>query len=215
MAECTRDSIRLLAGELLANIRRIDSLRSSLERLCQRVDQIPSQMVKVLGKTAACLLWTILGDPRHYHCGAAWLKAMGLNLVEHSSGQYKGQVHISKRGSSEVRKILYHAGLRLIQQRGIKEWYERKKKGRRGKNGRETGRPALIAVIRKVLRGLYQAIRNEEDFDAKRLFFVERKSLERVRIKAGVLPVVKTESQREVISVIQKEEQVETWKRRE
>jgi hypothetical protein len=39
---------------------------------------------------------------------------MGLNLVEHSSGTYQGQLPISKRGNPRVRQWLYMAVLRLV-----------------------------------------------------------------------------------------------------
>lgn len=54
---------------------------------------------KVVGVPTACVLWTSTGDPRKFHAAAAYRKAMGLNLVERSSGQYKGRLRISKRGS--------------------------------------------------------------------------------------------------------------------
>ena len=53
---------------------------------------------KVVGVPTACVLWTSTGDPRKYHAAAAYRKAMGLNLVERSSGKYKGRLRISKRG---------------------------------------------------------------------------------------------------------------------
>ena len=43
---------------------------------------------KVVGVPTACVLWASTGDPRKYHAAAAYRKAMGLNLVERSSGQY-------------------------------------------------------------------------------------------------------------------------------
>ena len=43
---------------------------------------------RVVGLPTACVLWASLGDPRQYTSGPAYRKAMGLNLVEHSSGTY-------------------------------------------------------------------------------------------------------------------------------
>ena len=50
---------------------------------------------------------------------AAYRKAMGLNLVERSSGKYKGRLRISKRGGARSRQWLYFAVLRLIQKSGV------------------------------------------------------------------------------------------------
>jgi transposase len=46
----------------------------------------------VVGTATACVLWRHLGDPAKYPCGAAYRKAMGLNLKERSSGRWQGQL---------------------------------------------------------------------------------------------------------------------------
>ena len=81
------------------------------------VIQAQSQEV---GVATACVLWVHLGDPREYSCAAAYRKAMGLNLAEHSSGQFQGRLRISKRGASEVRRWLYFAALRWVQKESVK-----------------------------------------------------------------------------------------------
>jgi transposase len=87
---------------------------------------------------------------RDFHCGAAYRKAMGLNLAERSSGKYKGQLKISKRGSAVVRRWLYLAALRHVRREPTKTWYARQKKDRRGE-----GKPAVIALMRKLALALY------------------------------------------------------------
>ena len=69
---------------------------------------------RAVGVPTACVLWASLGDPRQYSSGPAYRKAMGLNLVERSSGEYQGELRISKRGQPRVRRWLYLAVLRLI-----------------------------------------------------------------------------------------------------
>ena len=49
------------------------------------------RMAESVGRNTACVLFVMLGDPHDYHCGAAYRKAMGLNLKERSSGQHQGQ----------------------------------------------------------------------------------------------------------------------------
>src|SRR4051812_38471608 len=82
---------------------------------------------RVVGGATACVLWASVGDPRDYGCGAAYRKAMGLNLTEHSSGTKKGELHISKRGKPQARRWLYLAALRLIKKAAVREWYQAKK----------------------------------------------------------------------------------------
>jgi transposase len=120
---------------------------------------------KVVGVPTACVLWTSTGDPRKYHAAAAYRKAMGLNLVERSSGQYKGRLRISKRGSARSRQWLYFAVLRLIQKSGIRPWYEAKKA-----RNEDDARIAVVAVMRKLAVALYHVGVDNQEFKPRRLF---------------------------------------------
>jgi hypothetical protein len=120
---------------------------------------------KVVGLPTACVLWSCVGDPRQYGCGAAYRKAMGLNLVERSSGIYQGQLKISKRGHSRARKWLYYAALRLVQRAGVAEWYRAKK----SPSGQDAKR-AVVGVMRKLVLALYRVAVDGSVFEVRRLF---------------------------------------------
>lgn len=122
-------------------------------------------MGDVVGVPTACVLWVELGAPSAYHCGAAYRKAMGLNLAERSSGKWQGKLKISKRGSSQVRRWLYLAALRWVRKEPVRSWYLRQKAQRRGE-----GKPAVIGVMRKLALTLYQVGGRREVFDAKQLY---------------------------------------------
>ena len=127
--------------------------------------QVLQAQGKVVGIPTACVLWVCTGDPSKFDSAAAYRKAMGLNLVERSSGTYQGQLRISKRGHARTRQWLYFAALRLVQKRGVRPWYEAKK-------ARDAGdaRRLLVAVMRKLAVALYHVgVRNEE-FQPRRLF---------------------------------------------
>src|SRR5262249_44645838 len=120
---------------------------------------------KVVGVPTACVLWTSTGDPRKYHAAAAYRKAMGLNLVERSSGTSQGRLRISKRGSARARHWLYFAALRLVQRCGVRPWYEAKKA-----RDADDARRVLVAVMRKLALALYQVAVHDEEFQPRRLF---------------------------------------------
>jgi transposase len=120
---------------------------------------------KVVGVPTACVLWSCVGDPRNYSCGAAYRKAMGLNLTERSSGTYQGKLKISKRGHPRARKWLYFAALRLVKQEAVALWYRAKK----GPGGRDAKR-AVVGVMRKLVLALYQVAVAGVAFEAGRLF---------------------------------------------
>jgi len=116
------------------------------------------RMSKLLGVATASVVWCNIGSPHFYHCADAWLKAMGLNLVERSSGEYQSNVRISKRGDSETRRWLYLSALRWVQGSPVKQWYQRKKEQTgtkiRGTENKRTSGKAVIAVMRKMMKGI-------------------------------------------------------------
>jgi transposase len=120
---------------------------------------------RVVGVPTACVLWSCVGDPRNYPCGAAYRKAMGLNLTERSSGTYQGKLKISKRGQPRARKWLYFAALRLVKQPGVAEWYQAQK----GTHGREAKR-AVVGVMRKLVLALHKVAVSGVAFEAGKLF---------------------------------------------
>ena len=122
-------------------------------------------MAEAVGLATACVLWVELGNPADYHCGPAYRKAMGLNLAERSSGQWQGQLKISKRGSSKVRRWLYLAALRWVKEEPVRSWYLRQKAQRRGE-----GKPAVVSVMRKLALALYRIGGRGEAFDRSRLY---------------------------------------------
>jgi transposase len=119
---------------------------------------------KVVGLATACVLWVSTGDPRNYRAAAAYRKALGLNLVERSSGTYQGQLHLSKRGSARSRQWLYFAVLRLVQKAGVRGWYEAKKAQQP-----DEAKRVLVALMRKLALALYHVGVKNEAFDPRRL----------------------------------------------
>lgn len=122
-------------------------------------------MGTVVGFTTACIAWVELGDVRNYDSGAAYRKAMGLNLKERSSGKHKGQLKITKRGSGLVRRWLYFAAMRASQEVEINPWYEAKKKKENGRGGK-----ALVAIMRKLALAMYQVGTRGATYEPKLLF---------------------------------------------
>ncbi|MGO4501202.1 transposase, partial [Paenibacillus sp. 2RAB27] len=54
------------------------------------------------------------GDLRRLSHGNQLLRKAGLNLAERSSGKYKGQIKLTKRGNSLLRKHLYFTVFHLL-----------------------------------------------------------------------------------------------------
>jgi transposase len=157
--------LRDYAAEAADARRQVKQARQRLLELSRDVEPIRA-LAAAVGNATACVLFTYLGDPHNYHCAAAYVKAMGLNLVERSSGMYQGKLKISKRGSGAVRYWMYLAAIRLVKQTSpVRPWYLKKKH----RDSDEAGR-ALVGVMRRLGLALYHVAARGEAFDARRLF---------------------------------------------
>ena len=106
----------------------------------------------ILGETAAFVGFTHAAEVE---------KLAGLNLFEISSGKHKGQLRISKRGRSLLRKMLYFAALNVVKKRGAyHDKYQEYLKRGMPKN------KALIAIARKLVRVIFAIARDNAEFDA-------------------------------------------------
>jgi transposase len=173
-----RQRLQQVAHRLSKVRKRMRCYTRKLQELAEGKPAIQS-MAQVVGVASACVLWITLGDPANYRCAAAYRKAMGLNLKERSSGQYQGQLKLSKRGNPMARRWLYLAALRLIgASELVKAWYRKKHQrfqaawrphpGHRPK----PGIGAVASVMRKLSLALHRVGANQESFQVKKLFTV-------------------------------------------
>lgn len=158
-------ALKALATDLLRTHKASQDVEKRMAEAVKKDDDL-RHLAEVCGTVSAIVLAAILGDLKNYANPSCLLKALGLNLKEHSSGKHRGQLKITKRGSGRARFYLYWLVMRLVQKGAvIKTWYERKV-ARDG--GRFKGR-ALIAVMRKVVKALWYVARGET-FDSRKLF---------------------------------------------
>ena len=168
MSDGERRLMQRLAQEILRTKREIRELERRLEAL-SRHDEVVTAQRPLTGLQTAVVLSVKGGDPRECPHPAAFLKRLGLNLKEHSSGRHQGQLRLSKRGSGAARRWLYLLMLRLLQRDGvIRAWYQRKVARDAGLKSK-----ALTAVMRKVAKALWHVARGAE-FQAHRLFDTRR-----------------------------------------
>jgi transposase len=152
-----------IASAISRERKTIQDCRRELKKLAKDHRPIQSQ-VSAVGLTTACVLWMCLGDPQRYGSAGAYRKAMGLNLTERSSGQYKGRLKLSKRGQRLPRKWMYFAALRWMREPSVKQWLERKKQRDGGRGGK-----AATGIMRRLAAAAWHAGQGEV-FDPKRLF---------------------------------------------
>ena len=159
--EAERRYLQALATEMQHSRRQSQAAKQMLEASVV-ADEGLKEMASLIGKLTTAILIGLHLDPRNFSNAHGFLKALGLNLTEKSSGQYHGQLKISKRGSAVARKYLYLAALRLIQKDPlIGEWY-------RSKADPKIKMKTVIACLRKLAKALWHVARGER-FDARKL----------------------------------------------
>jgi transposase len=157
--------LQVLAEEVL---RTREALRGVERRIAELVRRDPplQPLADTLGKTTALVLDTALGSPLDYPNPHAYLKAMGLNLKERSSGQHQGRLRITKRGPGRARRYLFLSALRFVQRDPVvRAWYLRKVQ----RDGQLPRFNALVAVMRKLALALWHVARGSP-FDSRKLF---------------------------------------------
>jgi len=165
-----RDALMAIADDAYRAHRAFASAKTKVEALAATTPA--AALAPVVGHTTAAAVFAEVGDARSYSCTRAFLKAMGLNLKEKSSGTIHGQIKITKRGPSRVRQYLWLAAFRWIQKDPIANaWYQRKKQRDGGRASR-----AAVALMRKLAKALYHVGRGAT-FDSSKLFDVRRLQL--------------------------------------
>ena len=165
-----RDALMAIAEDAYRAHRAFTSAKTQVDSLAATTPA--AALAPAVGHTTAAAVFAEVGDARSYSCTRAFLKAMGLNLKEKSSGTIQGQLKITKRGPSRVRQYLWLAVFRWIQTDPIANaWYQRKKQRDGGRASR-----AAVALMRKLAKALYHVGRGAT-FDSSKLFDVRRLQL--------------------------------------
>lgn len=156
--------LRALGHDLVTLHQEILQLSHALE--CEVAqDERLQAMAEVVGAVTTTVFYAHLGASQRYPSAHSYLKAMGLNLKEHSSGKHKGQLKLTKRGASKVRLYLYFAALRLIAHDPlVTRWF----KAKCNRPGAIKGK-VIVELMRKLAKGLWHQGQGEP-FSVERLF---------------------------------------------
>ena len=155
-----KESILLEIEHLNCMIENENRFISSLEKqMAYYLEQIPYSVsllsIKGLGVVTVAGLIGEVGDFKKFDTHSEIMKLAGFDLFEVSSGQHQGQRHISKRGRSLMRKLLFFAAINAVKTHGIMHVrYHQMLDG---------GKPkikALVAISRKLLRLIFALARD-------------------------------------------------------
>jgi transposase len=140
--------------------RLIAEIEDEMGRILKRVPYSTKLLsIKGFGTVTVAGLIGEVGDFKKFRTQSEIMKLAGLDLYEISSGKWKGQRRISKRGRSLIRKILYYAAMQTIRKNGIMHEYYTRLTGRGMKS-----MMALVAVSRKLLRIVHAIMRDDREY---------------------------------------------------
>jgi transposase len=150
-----------------------DLTTSQLERVedtvCSVLDRVPYidnlRSINGLNTISIAGILGEAGDLSKFSHGNALLRHAGLHLVEASSGKWRGQTVISKRGRSRLRRFLYMATMNLInnnQEFKARHTYNVQERGMRRMK-------SLMKLIGKFARILVGMTKNQESYNPEKI----------------------------------------------
>ena len=155
-----KESVILETSHLVSNIENENRYIESLEeQMIEHLEQIPYShsilSIKGIGHVTAAGLIGEVGDFNKFNTISEITKLAGLDLFEISSGQFKGQRRISKRGRPMMRKLLFFAAINMVKSTGIMH-----EKYKQMLDRGMLKMKALIAITRKILSIIFAIVRN-------------------------------------------------------
>ena len=158
--ESTCKEIRLLLRQIEEIKKSIAQIEAELSPWLEKVPYSKRLLsISGIGKITVSGVIGETGGLERFTGQKAIMKLPWLNLYEISSGKHQGERHISKRGRSLLRKLLYFAALNTIKKGGImhQKYKELISRGMKGIK-------ALVAISRKLLRLMYALVRDNRDY---------------------------------------------------
>lgn len=153
--EEARRDLHYLLGAYSNTVSIMEAMQHEIEALLAELPQAKQvQSIYRLGTMATAAILGLAGDLRHYQHGRQLLRRAGLNLAECTSGKFKGQIKLSKRGDSALRKHLYLGMLSLIGHHpDFKRWHkDNQAKGMK----KQASLFKLIGKLARILVGMVQ-----------------------------------------------------------
>ena len=138
-----------------------DQIEKEMEKYLQEISYSKYILsIKGIGIVTAAGLIGEVGDFSCFQTRAEIMKLAGYDLYEISSGDHQGMRHISRRGRSLLRKILYFAALNVVGPNGI--LYE---KYQSYKERNMPNMKALVAISRKLLGIIFALVRDQRMYE--------------------------------------------------
>jgi transposase len=166
------DELQVTLGPLLASLKllteqiaSIDAQMQALSREDREIERL--QQVPGVGPIVAATFVASLDDPSRFSSASALTNFLGLTPRERSSSEQRRRGRITKRGPSELRRVLVQAAWVIWKSASpsvatLREWVHRLASRR----GRQV---AIVALARRLARILWALWAHQSTFDPQRL----------------------------------------------
>ena len=161
------EEVKYNAQELIRLTNRREQV---LEQLIELAKPLPEYEILLsipgISKTTATCIIGELGDIRRFKSANQINAFIGIDLKHYESGDFLGKEHITKRGNSYARKILYKsihniASASHTNPCHIADFYEKRKR----QSQTTSTKPHTIASIHRLIRTMYYLIMHNKLYD--------------------------------------------------
>ncbi len=169
----TRQALDAYKLHLEQLIEEFDLATAQLERVEKEVTEVLKQIpyakkllaIKGISEISLAGILGEAGDLSGFSHGNSLLRHAGLHLVEASSGKWKGQIVLSKRGRSRLRRFLYLASMSLVMNNPeFKELHSSNVNVKKMKKMK-----SIMKLINKFARILVGMARNNESYSPNKV----------------------------------------------
>lgn len=176
-----KNQLEALSNSAVGNQRSIALCKATLNDIQKNVDRIEADITKYvdkteqfktalenamtvpgIGKISAAAILAETGCFANFSSHRQLVSFTGLDVVARQSGPCDPKRHISKKGNSAIRGMLYVCAMAAIcHNTEIREFYKRIK------TSNPAGKVAIVAVIRKLLVLMYTVVKNGTKYDSE------------------------------------------------
>ena len=160
--------LQLLLDDYSTKMRQYDSVMAVVENLCEQIPEVAELLkIKSIGLVTVAGFIAEVGDIRRFESPKQIQKLAGLAIRENSSGKYRGQTTISKRGRARLRAILFRAAIALSAKnpefQEIHRYYTTREKNPLKK------KQSIIAMACKLIRVFYVVMTKGCTYDPQKM----------------------------------------------
>lgn len=160
-----KKTVRICSAALDDVDKNISKAETEIRNLVDKSEQFKeavrlSTTVPGIGQTTAAAILAEVGCFANFNNQRQVISFAGLDVVARQSGPQDPKRHISKKGNSTMRSMLYICAMAAIRcNPKMREFYDRIKKSN------PSGKVALVAVMRKLLTLMYSVCKSRKSYD--------------------------------------------------